>query len=541
MVDEFKRGTMKLRESNLNKLQGTNFDVIILGGGINGAVAASSLSAKGAKVALIDKGDFASFTSQNSSNLAWGGIKYMETFEFGLVRKLCMSRNKLMRNYPSTVEEIRFFTIIAKGFRHGVLKLYAGTLFYWLMGNFFTKLPRFLSKSKINQEEDIVNLENAVGGFEYSDAYLHDNDARFVFQFIRSALNNGCIGVNYVESQGATLTGDLWNVKAKDLLSGKSFTIKGKVLINACGPFVDEHNSLTNQKTNHRHVFSKGIHLIVEKLTDVKHILTFFADDGRLFFVIPMGNRTCIGTTDTQVTSPYSEVTPEDREFVLENINKRVKLSKPLTKDDIIAERCGVRPLVVTNSGDQTADWVKLSRKHEVEVNKESKHISIFGGKLTDCINVGDEISNITRELGIHFPYFDQKWYGEPSQELKTEFLHQAKLMGLDDMTHPGASEPLSKRLWRRYGSQSLRILDDIRENPTWGEVLIEGTEYIRAELEEAARREMITKLEDFLRRRSKISLVVRKEDLKKSTGLKEACKILFGKDADKKWKEYFT
>ena len=209
MVDEFKRGTMKLRESNLNKLQGTNFDVIILGGGINGAVAASSLSAKGAKVALIDKGDFASFTSQNSSNLAWGGIKYMETFEFGLVRKLCMSRNKLMRNYPSTVEEIRFFTIIAKGFRHGVLKLYAGTLFYWLMGNFFTKLPRFLSKSKINQEEDIVNLENAVGGFEYSDAYLHDNDARFVFQFIRSALNNGCIGVNYVESQGATLTGDL--------------------------------------------------------------------------------------------------------------------------------------------------------------------------------------------------------------------------------------------------------------------------------------------------------------------------------------------
>ena len=99
---------MKLRESNLTKLQSENFDVVILGGGINGAVAASALSAKGAKVALIDKGDFASFTSQNSSNLAWGGIKYMESFEFGLVRKLCMSRNKLMRNYPSTVEEIRF-------------------------------------------------------------------------------------------------------------------------------------------------------------------------------------------------------------------------------------------------------------------------------------------------------------------------------------------------------------------------------------------------------------------------------------------------
>jgi glycerol-3-phosphate dehydrogenase len=531
---------MKLRESNLTKLQRENFDVIILGGGINGAVAASALSAKGAKVALIDKGDFASFTSQNSSNLAWGGIKYMETFEFGLVRKLCMSRNKLMRNYPSTVEEIRFFTTITKGFRHGVLKLYAGTLFYWLMGNFFTKPPRFLTKNRMSQEEDIINLENAVGGFEYSDAYLHDNDARFVFLFIRAALNYGCIAANYVESLGASKAGDVWNVKAKDVISGKTFTIRGKVLINACGPFVDEHNGLTNQKTNHRHVFSKGIHLIVERLTEVKHILTFFADDGRLFFVIPMGNRTCIGTTDTQVTSPYAEVTKEDREFVLENINKRVKLTHPLTANDIIAERCGVRPLVVTNSGDQTADWVKLSRKHEVEVNKVDKHISIFGGKLTDCINVGDEVADYVKELGIEFPYFDQKWYGEPSEPVKTEFLHQAKLMGLDAMTHSDSSEPLSKRLWRRYGSQALGILDDIRENPERARILIEGTEYIRAELEEAARREMITKLEDFLRRRAKISLVVKKDDLKKSTGLKEACKILFGSDADKKWKEYF-
>ena len=323
-------------------------------------------------------------------------------------------------------------------------------------------------------------------------------------------------------------------------ISGKTFTIRGKVLINACGPFVDEHNGLTNQKTNHRHVFSKGIHLIVERLTEVKHILTFFADDGRLFFVIPMGNRTCIGTTDTQVTSPYAEVTQEDREFVLENINKRVKLTHPLTTKDIIAERCGVRPLVVTNTGDQTADWVKLSRKHEVEVNKEDKHISIFGGKLTDCINVGDEVAEYTQQLGIKLPYFDQKWYGEPSDAVKTEFLHQAKLMNLDEMTHSESSEPLSKRLWRRYGSQALGILDDIRENPERVKVLIEGTEYIRAELEEASRREMITKLEDFLRRRSKISLVVKKDDLKKSTGLKEACKILFGSEADKKWKEYF-
>ncbi|HMV35074.1 MAG TPA: FAD-dependent oxidoreductase, partial [Turneriella sp.] len=168
---------MNLRESNIQKLQTRHFDVLVIGGGINGAVSAAALSGKGAKVALIDKADFASFVSQESSNLAWGGIKYLETLEFGLVRKLCKSRNHLIRNYPSMVQEIRFFTTIEKGFRFPVWFIWLGTWFYWLIGSFFTKTPRFLTKKRINQLEPVVNTTNAAGGFEYSDAYLHDNDA----------------------------------------------------------------------------------------------------------------------------------------------------------------------------------------------------------------------------------------------------------------------------------------------------------------------------------------------------------------------------
>ena len=99
---------MQLRKNNLAKLRQHHFDVLIVGGGINGAVSAAALAGKGAQVALIDRGDFAGLTSMNSSNLAWGGIKYMESADFTLVRKLCMSRNHLMRSYPSTVQEIRF-------------------------------------------------------------------------------------------------------------------------------------------------------------------------------------------------------------------------------------------------------------------------------------------------------------------------------------------------------------------------------------------------------------------------------------------------
>jgi glycerol-3-phosphate dehydrogenase len=547
-----------LRNANVARLEGTVFDVLIVGGGINGAVSAACLAARGAKVALIDKGDFASFTSQESSNLAWGGIKYMESFEFGLVRKLCMSRNRLIRSYPSTVQEIRFYAVHTKGFRHGLLKLVLGTWVYWLIGNFFTRAPRRLSPATIAREEPIIDLSGSDGGFEYSDAYLHDNDARFVFNFIRGALNYGCIAANYVESLGSSRapggdggdggargSDEVWVTRARDLVGGGELTIRSRVLVNAAGPFVDALNGRASVKTSHKHVFSKGIHLIVDRLTPHRRVLTFFADDGRLFFVIPMGPRTCIGTTDTRVDSPMAQVTEGDRRFVLDNINKRLRLPSPLTEDDVIAERCGVRPLAVAveapSGKKKSTDWMQLSRKHVVEVDAPEWHLSIFGGKLTDCLNVGEEVAAHVQALGVTLPYPEARWYGEPSDEARREFWHQARLMNLDAMTSPRSSEKLTPRLWRRYGERAFGLLEDIRRDPSMAEVLIENAEYLRCEIELAARHEMVVKLDDFLRRRSKIALVVTREALRAAPGLREACDLLFGDAARARYDEYFA
>ncbi len=532
---------MKLRNSNLEKLQARTFDVLIVGGGINGAVAAAALSARGASVALIDRQDFAGGTSQHSSNLAWGGIKYMETWEYPLVRALCMSRNRLMRNYPSTVQEIRFYTTIEKGFRWHPVMLYLGTWLYWMIGNGFTRIPRLLSKTRIRQEEPQIEVRDAIGGFEYSDAYLHDNDARFVFNFIRSALSRGCIAANYVSSQGARRENQDWLVSARDETTGDDFPIRARVLINAAGPWVDEHNAMSGQRTEHHHVLSKGIHLIVDRISSVKRVLTFFADDGRLFFAIPMGPRTCIGTTDTKVDRAEVSVTAEDRDFVLENINKRLKLARPLGPEDVIATRCGVRPLVIKGDNQEFEDFLQLSRKHAVDVDAASRHISIFGGKLTDCINVGDEICDEVKALGVALAHPRFKWYGEPPAEVRDEFFHQAELMELDAYTAAESSEPLSTRLWRRYGAQAIGLLENIRENPQEAEVLIKGTEYTRCELRQAARREMVVKLDDFLRRRSKIALVERPDVIRQAPGLLEACRILFGDQAQARIEEYFA
>lgn len=533
---------MELRKNNLGKLEKHNFDVLIIGGGINGAVAAAALAAKGVKVALIDQGDFAGMTSSNSSNLAWGGIKYLESFEFLLVNHLCLSRNELMRSFPSTVREIRFFTSIQRGFRFPAFFVFLGTILYWIIGRFHTKSPRYISTRSIAAMEPAINTENTAGGFEYSDCYLHDNDARFVFNFVRSSLDNGGVAANYVEAKQSTKENNSWRTQAKDLMSGNSFDIHSTVIINACGPYTDHYNQQNHLQTQYKHLFSKGIHLIVDRITDSEKVLTFFASDGRLFFVIPMGPKTCVGTTDTPSDSPDVSVTDEDRNFVLDNINRLLDLPTPLTPDDVISERCGVRPLAVDNRDKKaSADWVKLSRKHEIDVNTEKKYISIFGGKLTDCLNVGEEVATIVADLGVDLSASDGKWYGEASEKHKEAFLQRAGAIDLDGMTHPSSSEPLSTRLWRRYGIHCMTLLDQIERDPEQAQLLIENAEYIRCEVELASRLEMITKLEDFLRRRSKIEQVIRREDIVNAPGLKEACHILFGDAAEEKLLEYVT
>jgi len=534
---------MRLRDTNVHKLDDDLLDVLIIGGGINGAVSAASLAGRGVKVGLIDQHDFASDTSSNSSNLAWGGIKYMETYEFLLVRKLCKCRNQLMREYPSTVQEIRFLTTIQKGFRMPPFLIFLGTILYWFIGLFGTRPPHYLTRGRINRREPVINTDNAAGGFEYSDCYLHDNDARFVFNFIRSAMNYGCIAANYMESLGSERTDGIWTTRVRDQISGRVFNVRSKALINACGPYVDAHNRLTGQETHHRHIFSKGIHLMVDRVTPHDRVLAFFASDGRLFFVIPMGPKTCIGTTDTRVDDPAAPITEEDRRFVLENVNSLLNLERPLELGDIIAERCGVRPLVTRkdNGSDETTDWVQLSRKHEIEVSRRDQHLSIFGGKLTDCLNVGDEVADYVADFGIEIPDPQRKWYGEPARPIRDEFFYQARMMDLDELTPPTSTEPLSVRLWRRYGDKAIDMLEEIREDPAQAELLIENTEYLRCEIVEAAGTEMIVKLEDFLRRRSKISQVVRFEDIINAEGLMEACQILFGDAAQEKIDEYIA
>ncbi len=534
---------MALRNSHIDRLRDGSFDVVVIGGGINGAVTSAALAGRGASVALVDRGDFAHFTSQESSNLVWGGFKYLENYELLLVFKLCRSRNRLMKAYPDNIKEISFLASLDHGSPFPPWFAGLGALGYWGIGQFGTRHPRLLSVEKIRAEEPVIDTTNVRGGIEYRDAYLVDNDARFVFSFVRSAIEAGATAANYVELVSAERVGDRWVAQLRDVDSGEEFTTSAKVMVNAAGPFVDELNRSWGTSTDHRIVYSKGIHLVVPRLTtdDHQRVLAFFDDTQRLFYVIPMGARSVIGTTDTRIDQPFTKVDDADRDFLLDQINRRLDLRTPLTTADVIAERSGVRPLVVNAAGgdQKEVDWTSLSRKHAVETDRMMRLVTVFGGKLTDCLNVGEEVAEAVESLGVPLETDLKNWYGEPATATRSEFYRQAKLIKLDSLRTKPDVEPLSDRLWRRYGRRAFSMLEAIRDDPRMGEDIMENADYLRVELHLAATTEMITRLEDFMRRRSKIELVVREEDIRASAGLDEVARILFGDDAERRLGEY--
>jgi glycerol-3-phosphate dehydrogenase len=536
---------MALRDANIARMRNGLHDVLIVGAGINGAVSAAALAGRGASVALIDRGDFGSFTSQESSNLVWGGFKYLENFELPLVFGLCRSRNRLMKAYPDNIKEIGFLASLDRTAPYKPWFAALGATAYWVIGMFGTKPPKVFDAEGVKREEPVIDTTTVRGAIQYQDAHLIDNDSRFVFSFVRSAIDAGATVANYVELVSAERSGDRWVARLRDVDSGEELTTSARVIVNAAGPFVDQVNEQWGLTTEHRIVYSKGIHLVVPRLTTTRHdrVLAFFDDTQRLFYVIPMGRRSVIGTTDTRVDTPFTAVDDGDRAFLLEQINARLDLEHPLTVADVIAERSGVRPLVITRgAGDHLdVDWTSLSRKHEIERDDERGVVTIFGGKLTDCLNVGEEVAAEVEELGVPLERDLGNWYGEPAKATRAEFYRQARLMKLDALRTKPDTEPLTDRLWRRYGRRAFDLLEMIRADPRMGEDIMNSADYLRAELHNAAEHEMIVKLDDFMRRRSKIDLVVHDDDIRSSPGLHEVAEILFGERADARLQEYFA
>ena len=235
--------------------------------------------------------------------------------------------------------------------------------------------------------------------------------------------------------------------------------------------------------------------------------------------------------TDTRVDAAAVGVTDEDREFVLRNVNARLNLKRPLSVDDVISERVGVRPLAVAGEASQS-DWLQLSRKHHLDVDEARAFVSIFGGKLTDCLNVGEEVVEVLSTLGLGLDS-PGRWFGEPSAEKKQLFLARAERQALTGAQCKREEGALVERLWRLYGDRASEILHNMTLSPESAQPVLECADFSVAELQVIRDREMVVTLEDLFRRRSPLSLITPKEQILSDPGLHALATILFGDAAD--------
>ncbi len=516
--------TTDVRDQNLERLTTQDHDALIVGGGINGAVSALALAAHGLNVALIESEDFGSGVSQESSNLIWGGFKYLQTYELGLVAGLCRSRNLLARSYASRVQEVRFLAALGPTSPYSPTYATLGAHAYWALGRFATGRPRRLSARALATAEPAIHSEGVRGAVEYSDYLLVDNDARFVLQLLLDAVEKGAVAVSRLRLDDAERSGEGWRAEVTDRLTGSRHTVSADLLVNAAGPGAAGLASLTGSTLRSALCFSKGAHIVVPKVTESGRILAFFDDDQRLFYVIPMGHRSLIGTTDTRVENSDASITHHDREFLLDQANARLRLSSPLRDDDVIAYRCGVRPLVISEGDDTDRDWTELSRRHAVEADQGRGTVSILGGKLSDCLNVGEEVVAAARACGLKPSPPEHAWFGEPPEGVRARFRRSAARAGIDELA--------AARLWRRHGRRALEIADLIDESPDLSQPLSEIVDYSVAEVMVMARHEHILSMEDFLRRRTMLAMLETAETLESDPGVERAAGLLFGSAA---------
>ena len=218
-----------------------------------------------------------------------------------------------------------------------------------------------------------------------------------------------------------------------------------------------------------------------------------------------------------------NEVTAEDRAFLLRQINQQMNLSKPLSEDDIIAERCGVRPLVTSGGNSDEIDWHKLSRKHVVELDQAHAAVTLFGGKLTDCLNVGEEVLAAVSKLGVTAKHKPVQWFGEDSAEDMEKFLAQAAKV----MPESEAREHIASGIWRRHGNRGYDILQAIQQDASGATAVFDGLDICQAEVSHVLRFESVLTAEDLLRRRLPISMSRSEGEIESNEFLQSALKPL--------------
>jgi len=523
------------RLHNLASLNSEQFDVLVIGGGITGAGVALDAVARGYKVALVEKLDFASGTSSKSTKLVHGGIRYLPNFDFGLVHEALVERGILLQNAPFLVTPVAFVLPIYEGDRHPVGMPFTtpggiGLNFFLDMGLWMYDIlagRRNIARHRRLSRETVLKLAPALvskgmkNGFMYYDAQT--NDARLTMALIRTAAQYGATITNYTEVTSFLVeAGQVRGAHVHDRLTNQEIDIRARYVVNATGVFSEQVETLVDPEPLVQVEPSKGVHLVLSRealqLGDSAIVLPE-TEDKRILFIVPWESRAVFGTTDTGTGDlDHPTASQEDVAYLLKYLNRY--LSVNLTEADIISTYVGYRPLVrPRKSGLSTA---KLSRTHAV-LESPTGLVSIVGGKMTTYRRMAqDTVDVLSRRDGTALAH--------PTQSLPLQGsagwnkLHR-------DIERRGAGLGLSTQtlahLGRNYGTEANKVLDIVANNPDLSRLLIDDLPYIQAEVVYACRYEMAMTPYDILARRTSITL----EDRQRGMGIVDQVAALMAKE----------
>ena len=484
-------------QRDFQRLEQSPFDLLVIGGGIYGAWTAYDAALRGFKVALIEKKDWASGTSSSSSKLIHGGLRYLEQFHFGLVKKSLEERKRLFQLAQHRVLPLRFLIPVYRDNPAGSFRLKIGLTLYDLLAGKGQPVPphQGLSTHKVLNRYPFLKQEGLVAGYTYGDCQV--DDARFTLEVVHGAHEAGAITANYAQAEKLLTHGDhVVGALVKDLISNQSMEVRASMVVNTSGPWAGE---LSGDKRQSYYIrLTKGVHLLLPPLPTRDALLIMIKRDKRIFFMIPWYGKTLMGTTDTDFKGDPDtvRVEEEDIDYLLTEAN-RVFHDKIWDRSSILGSFAGLRALrnqPGRNPSQVTREWSILQSSEGLLVSIGGKFTSARAdaAKLVDRVMQSLKISKNVKSPTATKPL---PWSPDVSdKDWKSAMVGKNIGLGLD----PETAE------WSlfRYGTSLKEIQDLLVRDPALAERITPELPFCKAEIIHCASKEMVVHLEDLLRRR---------------------------------------
>jgi len=487
-------------------MRSTQFDILVIGGGVTGVSIARDAALRGYNTALVERADFASGTSSKSSKLVHGGVRYLESFEFGLVFEACRERRYALRNSPHLVRPLPFVFAVHEDDPRPLWQITIGMWLYDAMAT-FRNIERHhtWNKGRALREEPVIGPAGLSGATHYYDATT--DDARLTLTIARDAHQSGAVVANYTQVVGLLQQdGKVVGAQVRDGLSGDEFEVRARVVANATGPWTDYLLKMADPDAARRLRPTKGVHIIVprERAWSRSAITMNSPRDGRLMFLIPWGQFSILGTTDTEYQGDPADVATDaqDIDYILEAARHSFPVTD-LKEADIISAYVGLRPLI----GSDAPTGYKVSREHQI-LRTAPGFFTIAGGKLTTWRSMAEEmVDELARYLGREHglgPSGPSRTVDRilPGGDIPDWYTYLAeKVVELSDQLSPATVTHLIST----YGTEYADVLALTEGDQHLTEALVPGLPYLKAEVIHAVRREMALTLEDVLNRRTHV------------------------------------